>query len=147
MSLFPIPNIKKIITMIKINAGISSELYRIEIKSASGNTLIADEPLEAGGKDLGFSPKELLASALAACTAATLRMYADHKKWDLQEVKLEIDLEQNETKTKTSINRKLEFIGNLTEEQRIRLLAVANACPVHKILTNPVEISSSESKS
>jgi putative redox protein len=133
--------------MIKINAGISSELYRIEIKSASGNTLIADEPLDAGGKDLGFSPKELLASALAACTAATLRMYADHKKWDLQEVKLEIDLEQNETKTKTSINRKLEFIGNLTEEQRIRLLAVANACPVHKILTNPVEISSSELKS
>ncbi len=147
MSLFPILNIKKIITMIKINAGISSELYRIEIKSASGNTLIADEPLDAGGKDLGFSPKELLASALAACTAATLRMYADHKKWDLQEVKLEIDLEQNETKTKTSINRKLEFIGNLTEEQRIRLLAVANACPVHKILTNPVEISSSELKS
>lgn len=133
--------------MTKIKAGIAKELYRIEIKSPSGNTLIADEPLDAGGKNLGFSPKELLASALAACTAATLRMYADHKKWDLLEVKLEIELEQNDTKTKTSINRKLEFIGNLTEEQRTRLLAVANACPVHKILTNPVEISTSELKS
>ncbi|MDO8994020.1 MAG: OsmC family protein, partial [Daejeonella sp.] len=78
--------------MTKIKAGIAKELYRIEIKSPSGNTLIADEPLDSGGKDLGFSPKELLASALAACTAATLRMYADHKKWDLQEVKLEIEL-------------------------------------------------------
>ncbi|HQS51867.1 MAG: osmotically inducible protein OsmC [Sphingobacteriales bacterium 17-39-43] len=133
--------------MIKIKAGIAKEPYRIEIKSSSGNTLIADEPLNAGGKDLGFSPKELLASALAACTAATLRMYADHKNWDLQEVKLEIELEQNDTRTKTSINRKLEFIGNLTEEQRTRLLAVANACPVHKILTNPVEISTAELKS
>jgi len=74
-------------------------------------------------------------------------MYADHKKWDLQEIKLEIELEQNDTKTKTSINRKLEFIGNLTEEQRTRLLAVADACPVHKLLTNPIEISSSELKS
>jgi putative redox protein len=133
--------------MAKIKAGIAKELYRIEIKSPSGNTLIADEPLDAGGKNLGFSPKELLASALAACTATTLRMYADHKKWDLQEIKLEIELEQNDTKTKTSINRKLEFIGNLTEEQRTRLLAVADACPVHKLLTNPIEISSSELKS
>ena len=130
--------------MTKIKAGIAKELYKTEIKSPSGNTLISDEPLDTGGKDLGFSPKELLASALATCTAATLRMYADHKKWDLQEVKLEIELEQNDTKTKTSINRKLEFIGNLTEEQRTRLLAIANACPVHKILTNPIEISTSE---
>ncbi len=130
--------------MTKIKAGIAKELYKTEIKSPSGNTLISDEPLDTGGKDLGFSPKELLASALAACTAATLRMYADHKKWDLQEVKLEIELEQNDTRTKTSINRKLEFIGNLTEEQRTRLLAIANACPVHKILTNPIEISTSE---
>ncbi len=130
----------------RINAGISKELYRIEIKSPSGNSIIADEPLENGGMDKGFSPKELLASALAACTAATLRMYADHKKWELEEVKLEIELEQNDTKTKTSITRKLEFIGNLTEEQRTRLIAVANACPVHKILTNPVEISTSETE-
>ena len=130
--------------MTKINAVIAKELYKIEIKSPSGNILIADEPLEAGGGNEGFSPKELLASALAACTAATLRMYADHKKWDLQEVKLEIELEQNDSKTKTNFIRQLEFIGNLTKEQRARLLAVANACPVHKILTNPIEIQTSE---
>ncbi len=103
--------------MAKINARITKELYKIEIKSPSGNMIIADEPLDVGGKNLGFAPKELLASALAACTTATLRMYADHKKWDLQEVKLEITL-----------------------EQKTRLIGVANACPVHKILTNPIEI-------
>jgi putative redox protein len=126
--------------MAKINARITKELYKIEIKSPSGNMIIADEPIDIGGKNLGFAPKELLASALAACTAATLRMYADHKKWDLQEVKLEITLEQNETKTKTEIVRKLEFIGDLSAEQKTRLMGVANACPVHKILTNPIEI-------
>ncbi len=126
--------------MAKINARITKELYKIEINSPSGNMIIADEPINIGGKNLGFAPKELLASALAACTAATLRMYADHKKWDLQEVKLEITLEQNETKTKTEIVRKLEFIGDLSAEQKTRLMGVANACPVHKILTNPIEI-------
>jgi len=130
--------------MAKINARITKELYKIEIKSPSGNMIIADEPLDVGGKNLGFAPKELLVSALAACTAATLRMYADHKKWDLQEVKLEITLEQNETKTKTEIVRKLEFIGALSDEQKTRLIGVANACPVHKILTNPIEIINQE---
>src|SRR5690606_37072639 len=93
-----------------------------------------------GGKDLGFSPKELLASALAACTSATLRMYADRKGWDLEEVKLEVTLERDQKENKTIIKRTLEFIGNLDAAQKNRLLAIANACPVHKMLTNPIEI-------
>ena len=69
--------------------------------------------------------------------------------YDIKRISEEFDqiITLHDTKTKTSINRKLEFIGNLTEEQRTRLLAVANACPVHKLLTNPIEISSSELKS
>ncbi|TXH30074.1 MAG: OsmC family peroxiredoxin [Cyclobacteriaceae bacterium] len=126
-----------------VTSSIKKELYRIEIQSPTGNIVIADEPLEMGGKDSGFSPKELLASALAACTSATVRMYADRKQWSLDEVKIEIDLERDEAANKTVINRKLEFIGNLDEEQRKRLLAIAIACPVHKILTNPIEINSS----
>lgn len=126
--------------MASVTATIQKELYRIEIESPTGNVVIADEPLDLGGGDLGFSPNELLISALAACTNATLRMYADRKKWDLQEVKLEIDLDRDEKANKTVINRKLELFGNLDEKQRERLLAVANACPVHKILSNPIEI-------
>lgn len=126
--------------MSKITAHIKKELYKVELVSTTGNILIADEPLAMGGKDLGFSPKELLASALAACTSATLRMYADRKGWDLEEVKLEVTLERDQKENKTIINRTLEFIGNLDAAQKNRLLAIANACPVHKMLTNPIEI-------
>lgn len=126
--------------MAKITSSIKNELYKVEIESPTGNIIIADEPVAQGGKDLGFSPKELLASALAACTSATLRMYADQKGWDLQEVKLEIGLKRDDKENKTVINRKLVLLGNLDETQRARLLKVANSCPIHKILSNPIDI-------
>ncbi len=126
--------------MASVIATIKQELYRIQIESPSGNVVISDEPLEMGGRDLGFSPTELLASSLAACTSATLRMYADKKGWDLKEVKLEIDLDWDDKANETVINRKIQLLGNLDEKQRERLLKVANACPVHKMLTNPIEI-------
>src|SRR5690606_9180757 len=108
--------------------------------SKTGNLLIADEPIDKGGKDLGFSPKELLASALAACTSATVRMYADRKDWDLQELKINIALDIIPTASKTVINKTLEFIGNLNEAQKSRLHSVANSCPIHKMLIKPIEI-------
>ena len=126
--------------MEKITSSIKSEAYKIEIKSPTGNQIIADEPVDKGGKDLGFSPKELLAAALAACTSATVRMYADSKKWQLDEVKIDVDLERNDSTNKTIISRRIQFVGTLNADQKKRLLAVANACPVHKILSNPIEI-------
>lgn len=126
--------------MDKVSSSIKTDLYKIEIRSPSGNVLIADEPLDLGGKDQGFSPKELLIAALAACTSATLRMYADRKQWDLQEVKIDLDLDRNDSENKTYINRKIRLIGNLDEEQRARLLDIANKCPIHKILSNPIGI-------
>lgn len=126
--------------MARIFSSIKQENYKIDIQTPSGNVLIADEPIEAGGQNLGFSPKELLASALAACTSATLKMYADRKAWKLQEVKIQIDLDYIKEENKTVIHRKLELIGNLDESQKRRLLEIANLCPVHKLLTNPIEI-------
>lgn len=126
--------------MAKVSSSIKSERYKVEIKSPSGNVVIADEPVDKGGKDSGFSPKELLAAALAACTSATVRMYADRKQWPLDEVKIDVDLERDEASNKTVINRNIRFMGSLDDDQRKRLLAVANACPVHKILSNPIEI-------
>jgi len=128
--------------MTNITSSIKKELYKVNIESPTGNVLVADEPIAMGGNDLGFSPKELLTSALAACTSATLRMYADRKGWDLEEVKLEITLERDDKENKTIINRRLELIGNLDDSQKSRLLAVANACPMHKILSNPIDIHS-----
>jgi len=127
--------------MTKISSSIKKENYKVKITSPSGNIVIADEPIDKGGNNLGFSPMELLASSLAACTSATVKMYANRKEWDLQEVKLEIEMERDEDAGKTSINRTMELIGNLDEKQRARLLLVANSCPVHKILSNPIEIS------
>lgn len=126
--------------MTTVSSVIKQEKYKIEIHSETGNVLIADEPIEDGGQDLGFSPYELLGSALAACTSATLRMYADRKEWDLQEVRVKIDLEFRKEENKTVINRKLELIGQLDDVQRERLLTIAKSCPVHKILSNPIEI-------
>lgn len=129
--------------MTKVSASIGRDLYQIAIKSPTGNLLIADEPVESGGKDMGLNPKELLAAALSACTCATLRMYADRKQWDVSGVSLEVELERDEATNTTRIMRKLQLPDHLPEEQRARLLQVANSCPVHKILTNPISIETS----
>ena len=129
--------------MARVSSSIKKVHYRIEIESPTGNLVIADEPVDKGGKDSGFSPKEILASALAACTSATVRMYADNKGWPLEEVKIDINLERDDAANKTVIDRKIQFIGDLSDEQQKRLLAVAKACPVHKILSNPIEINTS----
>ncbi len=124
--------------MAAIKASIGTELYRIEIKSPTGNIVIADEPVAKGGQDKGFSPKELLASSLGACSCATVRMYADRKAWDLEKVDAEIELIEENGQTK--FIRKLQLTGKLNEEQQARLLTVANACPIHKILTHSIVI-------
>lgn len=126
--------------MAKITSSIKTEPYKVEIQSPSGNSILADEPISKGGRDLGFSPKELLASALAACTSATVKMYAERKQWDLQEVKLDIQLADSTEEKKTLIKRNIELLGNLDADQRTRLLRVAEACPIHKVLTGTIEI-------
>jgi putative redox protein len=130
--------------MTKITAQIKKELYRVEISSPSGNVVIADEPEDIGGKNSGFSPTELLASSLAACTGATLRMYADRKGWELEEVNIQVELAWNAAEKKTTIQRTLALKGNLNEEQKQRLMEIAGACPVHKILTHPIIIHTKE---
>ena len=112
--------------------------------------MIADEPKSFGGNDFGASPYQLVASGLAACTVMTLRMYANHKKWDLQEVYCHIRHEKTHLKDcedcenpKSKIDkfsRELEIIGNLDEAQRKRLLEIADRCPVHRTLEGKAHI-------
>lgn len=111
--------------------------YATKITSDS-NTLIADEPLSHGGTGKGFAPMELLASSLAACTSITLRMYADRKEWDLDNIEVIVDLETNSTES--LFKRAITLTGNLSQEQTDRLLDIANHCPVHKILSNTISI-------
>lgn len=123
-----------------VSSTIGRQPYRVDIHSSTGNVLIADEPESLGGGNLGFSPNELLASALAACTSATLRMYADRKGWDLQEVRIEVEVDFVREENRTVIQRAMEFVGDLDEAQKSRLTAIAKACPVHKMLTGFIEV-------
>lgn len=123
-----------------ISAQIDTRLYRTEIKSASGNTVIADEPQEVGGKNLGFSPSELLASSLAACTLITLRMYINRKQWQVSEINIKVDFERDSNQNISLFTRKIEIIGEVDDTQRQRLETIANSCPIHKTLTHSIEI-------
>jgi putative redox protein len=126
--------------MVKISSHTGQELYKTDITSPSGNIIIADEPAINGGQNLGFSPKELLAASLAACTSATLRMYANRKGWDLTAINTEVNLDRDEQANQTIITRNIQLTGSIDETQKARLLTVANSCPVHKILSNTINI-------
>lgn len=128
--------------MNKVSAITGKEQYKTIVKTST-NSLIADEPIALGGQNLGFSPQELLASALASCTSITLTMYANHKKWEVDEIKVDVSLERDAKSYLTTFQRDIHVSGQLDEKQRIRLLSVADACPMHKILMNTIEINTS----
>lgn len=114
------------------------------------HALLADEPLDVGGDDLGPSPYELLSASLGACTGMTLRMYADHKKWPLKEVRVHLQHQkihakdcEEDTQKIDQIERIIEIEGDLDQKQKDRLLEIANKCPVHKTLHSPVDIKTS----
>lgn len=125
--------------MNKIATHTGKELYKTEIHSEK-NFIISDEPESSGGKDLGFSPRELLASSLASCTGITLRMYANRKGWDLTDIKVEITFDTDSVDNNFKIIRNIQLSGSLDATQKARLVYIADKCPIHKILTNPIEI-------
>ena len=112
--------------------------------------LVADEPVEAGGTDTGPAPYELLLAALGACTSMTLSMYARRKQWPLERVTVRLrhgrihaqDCAECETKEGMldRIEREISLTGPLAAEQRERLLANANRCPVHRTHVSEVDI-------
>lgn len=127
----------------------TQETFTTEVMTDE-HALIADEPLEVGGYDLGPSPYELLSASLGACTGMTLRMYADRKKWPLKEVRVHLqhqkihakDCEtcEEDAQKIDQLERIIEVEGNLSKEQKEKLLEIANKCPVHNTLNSPVEI-------
>jgi len=123
-----------------VSAIIGTDHFRNEI-TVGGKMVIADEPEELDGTNQGPAPGEFLLISLASCTAITLRMYADRKNWPIEKIIVEVNFEKVDNKT--IFKRELQLVGDLTAEQQARLLQIANACPVHKTLTNPIEIQTS----
>jgi putative redox protein len=118
---------------------------RFKTKVYSGGHLIyADEPTELGGTDEGMNPGALLLASLGSCTAITIRMYADRKDLPLTYIKIDLAIcKEEEMSKETTISRKIELTGDLSPEQRERLMQIADKCPIHKLLSNPIRIVSS----
>lgn len=125
-----------------IKAVIHQEPYVTHISSET-NSLIADEPIDLGGKNTGMTPTELLASSLAACTCITLRMYANRKQWNVESIETHVTISNQEESKATLFERTIMFTGTIDTIQRERLLDIANHCPVHKILSHTITIQTS----
>ena len=129
-------------TATKIQASIGLEPYVTRI-STRGHVITGDETHENGGKDLGPTPTELVLSGLAACTASTLKMYADRKEWPVERINVRIGIhtDKHPDGTQTAhMKRVIQFEGLLTDDQKERMLQIAEKCPIHRLLTNEVEI-------
>jgi putative redox protein len=117
---------------------------------ASGHSLIVDEPIAAGGTDLGPTPYDYLVAALGSCTAMTIRIVADRRGWPLEGVTVRLwqsrvyekDCEECEEKSvgKDQIEREIDLAGPLTEEQREGLVRIADRCPVGQTLARGLRI-------
>jgi len=125
-----------------------SQGFRTDIW-ADGHYLVADEPRSVGGSEEGPTPYDLLTAGLGACTSMTLQMYARRKSWPLEEARAVIRHGKRHAQDDEALaedenaeadprldrmDRELQLIGDLTEDQRARLLEIANRCPVHRTL-------------
>lgn len=124
-----------------IHAHIEKQVYKTQLSNHQ-HEILADEPVENGGADLGFSPSDLLCASLAACTSITLRMYADRKEIALESVDVDIWFEEDKEQGITKLHRKIKLEGAISEEQKTRFLQIADKCHIHKILTHPIQITS-----
>lgn len=124
-----------------------------QIASIGEHELVIDEPAEVGGREGGPTPYDLIMAALGACTSMTLRLYAQRKGVPLDDLKVSLSHERIHAKdcadcdqTKALLDQvtvKIELIGPLSEEQRARLLEIAEMCPVHRTLTGGIHIKTS----
>jgi putative redox protein len=126
--------------------------YKVRSRTHS-HVIVADEPVDLGGTDLGPNPYELLLTSLGACAAITLRMYADRKGWPLETVHIDLHHEKvyrrdceacvsegSASEMLDRIRRTVRIVGDLDDAQRTRLEEMIVRCPVHRTLTSETVI-------
>lgn len=135
--------------------GIETASGKFQQKITVGNhSFHADEPIDFGGSDTGPSPYDLLLASLGSCTSMTIKLYADYKGIPLERVEIEVQHSRDHVSDCTNcsndenridvIDRAISLYGDLTPEQRKKLLEVADKCPVHKTLENRIDIHTTE---
>jgi putative redox protein len=123
-----------------ITGSISTQKYLCTISWRNGKMLM-DEPETIGGNDLGPDPFSTFLASLAGCTLSTLRMYIDRKGWNIPNITISLNMSQDDNgELETIISRTLTFSSDISEEQKERLLLIAEKCPVSKILKNKITI-------
>ncbi|HET6981839.1 MAG TPA: OsmC family protein [Myxococcaceae bacterium] len=123
--------------------------FRTDVE-VGGHHLVVDEPIAVGGADAGPTPYEMLLAGLGACTVMTLRIYADRRKWPLERARVTlqhrkvhaqdcVDCDKRDAKMDV-IDRTIFLEGQLDEEQRAKLIEVAERCPVHQTLKGKIQV-------
>ena len=125
----------------EISASIADIKYITTISTLDGKEIIGDEPESLGGQNKGFNPYELLASSLGMCTAATLKMYADRKELNLGQIQVDVELIHNTADKTATFKKSISFENkDIADKDLKRLMAIAEACPVNKLLSNEILI-------
>ena len=123
-----------------IEGEIGTRNYLCTIFWRNGKMLM-DEPKSVGGNDLGPDPFSTFLASLVGCTLSTLRMYIDRKEWNIPEIKISLNLyQETNEKLETTISRTISFSGEVSEEQKGRLLIIADKCPISKLLKGNITI-------
>lgn len=124
-----------------VTAVLQETPYLVQLSDDLGHTWSADEPLEVGGGNVGPAPERLILGSLGACTAITVKMVAARRNWPLTGIRVELQLNPDgKPESGNDIVRRVFLEGGLSDEQRTQLLKIANACPMHKLLTGEVRI-------
>jgi len=111
----------------------------LRMEAGDGTHVVTfDEPVVAGGEGTALAPRQVLLSALGACTAMTLRMYAGRKGWPLEDVSVRVRMQEAPGSVRR-IEQEVTLVGPLDEAQRSRLLEIAGRCPVHRVIEGPTE--------
>ncbi len=126
-----------------VTVRLGTENYRTRVE-ARHHQFFGDEPGELGGADTGVTPYEMLLGSIGSCKAITARMYAERKGWALNEVRIELEHDRPEGRGGPEVIRvRISFEGDLDDDQRDRLLAIAEKCPVQKTVTGDLAIEAS----
>jgi putative redox protein len=114
-------------------------LFQVDIQAGPAHFL-ADEPVKFGGMGSGPDPYDLLAAALGACTAMTLRLYARRKGWPLEDISVRVSHARGGLSARDAFTREITVTGALDEAQRARLAEIADRCPVHQTLERGADV-------